>query len=354
MKVENFRWKVLAPLGLAVSFLLVSQETRADFYKGKTITIIQAREPGGAGDMRVRAVVPFLKKHIPGNPTVVSEFMPGGGGRKAANHLYSVARPDGLTIANIGAGIVTNAILGQAGVKYDIDKFIYLGSGYSKTSYVFATRSEAGLDTLEKLRAASGLRVGGQSVGHTIYVNARLFAWIIPLKDPKFVTGYGGPDMDIALMQGEIDGRANVTDTVLERNRDWIEKGLVHFHVVVEIPKGFRTKHPVYDPLPSLESLTRNDAQRRVLTMFRNFRLIGSPFLAPPGTPKDRADILKEAFRKTLNDPEFLKHWQELTGAEATPLMPEEQVQAIREIARDPETIGLFNRIAGADPLPPP
>ena len=84
--------------------------SQAPFYQGKTITIIQGRSPGGTGDMRVRAVIPLLQKYIPGKPTIVSEFMSGGGGRKAANHMYRQARPDGLTIANIGEGFVTNAV----------------------------------------------------------------------------------------------------------------------------------------------------------------------------------------------------------------------------------------------------
>ena len=107
-------------------------------------------------------------------------------------------------------------------------------------------------------------------------------------------------------MQGEIDARANISDTILERNPEWIKKGLVHFHALLEIPKGFRTRHPAFDPLPSLESLARTDVQRRVLGMFRNFRLLGSPYILPPGTPNDRVEVLKTAFRKAFNDPEFL------------------------------------------------
>src|SRR5262245_49576753 len=76
--------------------------SQSDFFKGKTNTIVQGRDPGGTGDMRVRAMIPFLQKYIPGNPSVVSEYMPGGGGRKAANHVYRSARPDGLMIGNPG------------------------------------------------------------------------------------------------------------------------------------------------------------------------------------------------------------------------------------------------------------
>ena len=105
---------------------LTSAFAQAPFYQDKTITIIQGREPGALGDNRVRAVIPFLRKYIRGNPAIVSEFMPGAGGRKATNHIFSVARPDGLTIGSVGAGLVANAVLGEPGVQYDLDKLIYL------------------------------------------------------------------------------------------------------------------------------------------------------------------------------------------------------------------------------------
>lgn len=153
--------------------------SQADFYRGKTITITQGREPGALGDMRERAVIPYLQKFIPGNPTIVTEFMPGGSGRKATNHIYRSVRPDGLAIGNVGAGLIANAILGEPGVQYDIDKLIYLGSPNSATHYVYMSRREMGLDSLEKLRAASGIRIGAQTVGHDIYINGRLFAWLV-------------------------------------------------------------------------------------------------------------------------------------------------------------------------------
>ena len=145
---------------------LTSAFAQAPFYQDKTITIIQGREPGALGDNRVRALVPFLKKYIPGNPTIVSEFMPGGGGRKGTNHVFQVARPDGLTIGNVGSGLVANAVLGEPGVQYDLDKLIYLGSPNSVTQYLFLSKKEVGLTDVETLRSRTGIRVGGQTVGH--------------------------------------------------------------------------------------------------------------------------------------------------------------------------------------------
>jgi tripartite-type tricarboxylate transporter receptor subunit TctC len=323
---------------------------QSDFYKGKTISIIQGRDAGGTGDLRVKAIMTFLQKHIPGNPTVISEYMPGGGGRKAANHLFRSARPDGLTVGNAGSSMVQLEILGESGVLYNIDKFFYLGSPYSTYHPVFFTRKQSGLDTLAKLRSASGIRVGGQSVGFSSYIEGRLFAYVLGLKEPKFVTGYGGAELDPALLRGEIDARASGADGIL-RTPEWLKGGIVDFHTILNIPRA--EKHPLFSHLPELESLARSDKDRKVIVLQRAFRVAGAPSFLPPGTPKERVEILQEAFRKTYSDPEFHKEYKKLTGQDATPLLPKDHENVIREIPRDPEVIELFKKIAGGEPLPP-
>ena len=246
MKVRNYRRKILSCIGLAVSFLLVAQEVRAetDFYKGKTIKLVAATQPGGTSDMRIRAILPFLTKYTPGNPTIVVEYMPGGGDRKAANYLYTTARPDGLTIGGLGGGFVSNAIVGQTGVMYDVDRFIYLGSGFSRFSAVFVTRREAELDTLGKLRIASGVKVGADSVGHHHYIVGRLFAWIIGLKirssspatpDPRWIWRcYGARSMP-----GHRVGTRSLPEPQTGLKKAWST-----FTQSLRFPRGFRDKHP--------------------------------------------------------------------------------------------------------------
>src|SRR5438093_7297977 len=185
------------------------------FFQGKTVTILESSAPGGVGSMRTKAVVPFLQKYIPGNPTIVMQYMDGGGGRKAANHLYKSVRPDGLTIGRMSTPFVMHAILGESGVLYDIDKVIYLGSSYRGSHHVFLSRREAGLDNPEKLRTASGMRIGAQSVGHLIYISGRMFTYLIGLKQPKSVTAYGARELDDATGRGEIDARTTVADSML-------------------------------------------------------------------------------------------------------------------------------------------
>ena len=324
--------------------------SQTDFYQGKTITVIAGTAPGGTGDFRVKALVPFLRKHIPGNPTIVIEYMDGGGGRKAANHVYRSARPDGLTVLASTGAVVAGGVLGESGVMYEFDKFIYLGAPEGTNHQVIYTRKELGLSQLERLRAAPGLRIGAQSVGHVSYVAGRLFAYFLGLKDPKFIAGYTAPEVDVALMRGELDARANAATSVLRRNPEWLEKGVMDFHSIMEFPKG--AKHPRFAQLPEIESFAKSPREIRLLTMWRTFRLVGSPYILPPGTPKDRVGILQEAMRRALKDPEFPGEYRKIVGEEADPLMPEEVAKAVREVPRDPEVIDLLKKMSGPGALP--
>jgi tripartite-type tricarboxylate transporter receptor subunit TctC len=325
----------------------------APYFQGKTILLIQGREPGGTGALRVQAAIPFLRKYLPGEPVIVTQFMAGGGGRRATNHVYRNAKPDGLTIGNVGSGLVANAVLGSTGVEYDIDKLVYLGASNSTAQYVFGSVAKLGLDNLEKLRARPGIRVGVQTVGHDIYINGRLFAWILGLKEPRFVTGYSGPELDLAMERGELDARANIPDTILQRSPDFVEKKLNHFHAIIQIPKDDRHPHPAFNKLPELETFAKSDRERKIMTMFRTFRLVGSPYILPPGTPPEVVHHWREAMRRTFKDPTFLKEFKKLSADDATPLTPEAQEKAIKEIPRDAEIIATFKQVAGADPLPP-
>lgn len=344
--------RIFSSVAAVALFISLGNLARAqsDFYKGKTITVVQIVGAGGSGDMRRRALFPYLQKYIPGNPTIVSDYMPGAGGRKAANHVYRVARPDGLTIGGMSSSLVINAILDTGGVQYDIDKFIYLGSPVSVFHYVFLTRKEAGLSNLEKLRAATGVRIGAQEVGHDIYITGRLFAYLLGLKEPRFVTGYGGPEIDIALARGELDGRANALETLGQRNVEEMKKKLLDIHAVVEVPRGVRPEG--FAHLPEIETFAKSDLEHKVLAMYRAFRQVGTPYVFAPGTPKPLVQILQDAMRKALNDPAFQRDFKKLSGFDASPLMPEEQEKVVRELPRDPTVVELFKKLSGGDPLP--
>jgi tripartite-type tricarboxylate transporter receptor subunit TctC len=333
-------------IGLAPGFAYCQD----NFYAGKTITLVATTAPGGSGDLRVRAMMPFLKKHIPGNPTVVIQYIDGGGGRKGANHVYNSVKPDGLTIGAAGGAIVGLAIMGETGVSYDPDKFIYLGTAENENHAVIYTRRELGLNSLEKLRAASGIRIGGQTVGHVSYVAGRLFAYFLDMKAPKFIVGYSAPEVDTALMSGELDARANNAVSVLRRNPDWLDKGVMNFHAIMETPLG--DKHPRLGHLPEIGSFAKNEKEKRLLSVWRAFRGVGSPYVLPPGTPKERVQTLEAAMRNIFKDPEFPPYYQKIVAEEASPLGPAELKKVVAGIPRDAETLNLLRTLSGADPLP--
>ena len=158
--------------------------SQSPFYQGKTVRVIN-NDPGGTAGTRVKTVLPYLRKYIPGNPTVVMEFMEGGGGRRAANHMFHSAKPDGLTIGALSSSAIGLNVMRETGVMYDIDKFIYLGTPVSENHNVIYTRRELGFNSLEKLRAASGIKLGAQEVGAVAYMSARRFAYFLDLKAPS-------------------------------------------------------------------------------------------------------------------------------------------------------------------------
>jgi hypothetical protein len=124
----------------------------------------------------------------------------------------------------------------------------------------------------------------------------------------------------------------------------------VDIHAGIEIPKG--KKNQRFAALPELETFAKSDREKKLVEMFRAFRLAGQNFFLPPGTPKDRTQILQDAMRKTLSDPEFEKEYEKITGDTPSPLAPEALEKVIRELPRDPVVVELFNKLAGADPLP--
>ena len=333
---------------MLVSLFPKEADCQSPYYQGKTFTVVQGRNPGGVGDLRMRVILPFLQKYIPGNPTIISEYMAGGGGRKAANHVYTNVKKDGLTIGASSPGILASAVLDMSGVQYDPGKFIYLGSPFSENNNIFVTRKALGINTPEKLREHVGLRIGGQSVGHVQYIRSRLFAWLLGLKEPNFVVGYSGPELDVALERGEIDGRASSVNA--ETMSEAYTK-VANFHAILEIPKGNRPS--LFANLPEVGDFARSPIEKRVLEMSRTFWGVGTLIYLPPDTPEELAKIVRQAFRRSYDDPEFREQYKKLLGVDATPLMPEDQQKLVGELPRDSEVIKAFAAISKMGPLPP-
>jgi len=342
----SFLAAILSIYAFALPGLSVAQTA---YYQGKTLTILRGGTPGGYGDLQSRALIPFLKKYIPGEPTVIIEHKQGAAGRTAINHIYSGAKPDGLTVGAVGNVLVSGPILGLAGSNYDLDKLIYLGSTDSGSPTAFVTRKEAGFDSVEKLRAATGIRIGANSVGHITYINGRLAAYLLGLKEPKFVVGYSSPERDVALLQGEIDG-GSMSSATIQQNPALMDK--VHFHTVITVPKG-RYVAPYSRATAEIDSFAKSEREQRLLNLYRAFDYPRWPYILPPGTPKELVIILREAIAKSFKDPGFAKEFKKLTGVDPAPITAEAIEAALKDLPRDPETIALYKHLADHRPMPP-
>jgi hypothetical protein len=170
------------------------------------------------------------------------------------------------------------------------------------------------------------------------------------LKDPKFVTGYSNPEIDIAIKSGELDAHSRTAARIASGNRDWLGNSLVHFHAALAVPKD--GLHSPFANLPELTSFAKSDKERKLLDIFRSFQYPRWPYLFPPGTPKERVGIIREAMRKSFADPEFSAEFKKLMGDDASPVSGEDLERAIRELPRDPDVIQLYNKMAGPDHLP--
>jgi hypothetical protein len=178
---------------------------------------------------------------------------------------------------------------------------------------------------------------------------------LIQGRDPggsgDFRTKAVATEIDPALLRGEIDARATGADTVTQRNKEWLEKGsIVDFHAILEVPKG--EKHLDFPRVPEIETFAKSDRPQSYQYAARFQDCRETPFVLPPGTPKDRVEIIQTAFRRAYQDPEFFKEYKKLTGDEPTPLLPEAHEKAVREIPREREVVEVFKKLVGAGPLP--
>ncbi|MGH7831325.1 MAG: hypothetical protein ACREP8_14235, partial [Candidatus Binatia bacterium] len=171
------------------------------------------------------------------------------------------------------------------------------------------------------------------------------------IKEPRFVIGYGGPELDLALLSGEVDARCNSADTVVRRNPEALEKGQILVHATIAVPKG--KHHPSFANVADLDNYAKTDNERGLITLYRAFLYPRWPYILPPGTPKEIVATLRGAMAKAFKDPEFHKEFKKLMAGDPTPLTGEEMDKAIRGLPKDPEVVGLYKKMSESGPLPP-
>lgn len=273
-----------------------------DFYKGKTVRLIVAFSPGGGFDTYSRAIARHLGKHIPGNPTIIVENMTGAGGIIHANFMYQKAKPDGLILGNNIGGLIVQQILGARGIEFDGRKFEYIGAP-GIDNPVCALTKASGVRSMERWRGAKEpLKLGGVGPGGTASDVARTMQAALGLPI-KVVDGYKGTsDIRLAAESGELAGGCWAWESVKTTWRKGIESGEVSV-VVLVMPK----KHPELSHVPlAIDYAKTEDARRLLKHAVHDTAVMTRPYFLPPGTPKDRVQLLRKAFADTLKDTEFL------------------------------------------------
>ena len=332
-----------------ISFSLTSAFVQAPFYQGKTITIIVGTSPGGTGDLRIKATLPYLSKYIPGNPSIFVQNMPGAGGLVAANHIYNLAKPDGLTIVAVTRSNYLDQMVEKPEVRFDFRKLAWIGS-FNKSPMMIACRADTPYKSIAAIRAAkTPPRFGQSGTGSISYVFANLISKTFDLQI-KNVTGFGsGREIDLGMERGEADCRATSDITVLRPPWDrWLKENWITF-VLQQGPEKSR----LLPPVPTVVELAPPEGAPfvKLMDVMLAYTEFDRPYAAPPAVPKERLEILREGFAQMLKDPAFgaeakkLLDWDGATfmsgvalqqKIEATVSQPPAVIKLVKEVLAEP------------------
>lgn len=291
----------------------------APFYEGKTIRIVVGFPAGGGFDAYSRAIGRHIGKYIPGKPAVIVENLTGAGSLIAANHVYRVAKPDGLTIGNFIGGLVVQQLLGGTGIEFDATKFEHLGVPV-KDSPVCALTKASGITSVERwMAAAAPVKLGGAAPGSLTDDVAKILKAALGLPI-QLVSGYKGTaPIRLAAESGEIAGGCWAWESIKVIWRKALDTGDANV-VIQALPQA----HPELPRVPVAIGLARTDEAKKLIQAgIHDSAAITRPYVLPPKTPKERVQLLHKAFMETMRDKEFLAE-AEKSKLDIDPLSGEE------------------------------
>jgi|RhiMethySRZTD1v2_1073278.scaffolds.fasta_scaffold328042_2 tripartite-type tricarboxylate transporter receptor subunit TctC len=309
-----------------------AQDAIADFYKGKTVTMVVGTPAGGGYDICARLLTRYLGKHIPGNPTVIIQNRPGAGSVIATNYVYEVAPQDGTVILAPTRTAAFAQLLGQEGTRYIATKFNWLGSMNNEVG-VMAVWHTAPAKTVEDARKISTI-FGSASPGGDGDIYPALMNNTLDTKF-KIVRGYAGSGgIDLAMLRGEVQGQSNSFSALKKFAPDWRQKT----NVLVQLSL---TKHPEMPDIPLIfdylkpqflkPGVSLADAEKWWRMMLVQ-KAMGRPFAVGPNVPPERVKALRAAFHAVLEDPEFVAE-AEKTDNEINPVDGDELQQMLQVVA---------------------
>ena len=335
-----------AALLLASHTLVQAQEP---FYQGKTIRVAVGFTSGGFYDRWSRLLVRHVPKYLRGNPEMVVQNMPGAGGMIAANHIYSVAKPDGLSVAMLSYGLYLDQLVGRKEVQYDVRKFNWIGSP-EKSEVLMYMRSDAPFKSIEDIRKASTPpKCGSTGTAGTDYILARLIEETLGAKIDT-VLGYpGGSEIDLAVEKGEVQCRGLTAAPYFGREPfiSWRKRNFVNVLIYGGVKRDPRipdtpTIYEIFDKEKTPEE------SRRVADVILRGGDFGRPWVMPPETPKERVKELRDAYAKAMADSALLDEAKK--GKMEVEYVPGEDLQKLAErmINQPPVVIARVKKLLGA------
>lgn len=324
-KVQGLKGFILLTVYLFIPLTVAASAFGQEaFYKGQTIRIIVGYAAGGGYDLYSRTTARHMGRHIPGNPTIIVENMAGAGSLIAANHVYKIAKPDGLTVGHFSGVLFLGQVLGQKGIEFDSLKFDYIGVP-AKIEAACAFTKASGINSIEKWMATkTAPKMGATApgtVGHD--VSKILIATLaVPM---HLVTGYKGTsDIRLAVESGELSGLCTGWESLKATWRGAIEAGDM-IVVLQTLPKP----HPDLPRVPLAINFAKTEEARQLMQIgIHDMAAISRPYVLPPGTRKERVQLLRKAFMETMKDPGFLAD-AEKSKLDLDPLTGEEMERTV-------------------------
>jgi tripartite-type tricarboxylate transporter receptor subunit TctC len=300
----------LTAVGVMASWSSARAQSVAEFYRGKTITIVVGSDSGGGYDINARVLARHMAPHIPGNPTIIVQDKPGAGSLTAANYVYELAPKDGTVIAAVQRPIPFQQLFGDAGVRYDPRRIQWLGSISNEPGVVVVwhtapQQSAKDLFTMETV-------VGGNGAATDTELFPRAFNHLLGTKF-KIIGGYPGQaQIVLAMERGEIQGTANWSWSDIEKQHpEWLRDGKLRLLLQLDLQKG---SSPYLRDVPLAMDLARDEEERQVFRILMSMKALGRPYFVAPEVPADRSDALRAAFMATMKDPEFLSEASQTLG----------------------------------------
>lgn len=317
---------------IAVPSGVAHAQSVSDFYKGKTITVVIGHSAGSAYDVHARMLAKHMPKHIPGNPVMIPQNMPGAGSLRGAQYVAQVAPKDGTVIGSMSRSLPVEPLLGEG--KFDGRGFTWIGN-ISVNNSLCATWHTTPVKTWDDLFSSKQIVLGGEGPGSDIDNFALILRNVFNV-NVRIVSGYpGGNEVNLAIERGELDGRCGWSWSAIKSTKpEWLRDKKINLLVAFASDRA----KDLPAEIPMATSKVKNDEQRRILEMHIAAQAFGWPFFAAQGIPEDRKQALRNAFDQTMKDPAFI---EEMTKArlEINPVTGAELERTLDAIYANPPEI---------------